>query len=53
MLDFPGYTTWNWFIGFKPGTLCAEELKKEVKCDFETEREQDFRDIDLLGLCNL
>ena len=50
---FPGYTRWGWFIGFKPGALCAEKLQKEVKCDFETELEQDFLDTEFAGLVQL
>lgn len=29
LIDFPGYTRWGWFIGFKPAALCAEKLQKK------------------------
>lgn len=38
-VDFPGYTRWGWFIGFKTCSLCAEILQKELKCDLEEEQE--------------
>lgn len=53
LMNFPGYTRWGWFIGFKLGALYAEKLEKEVRCDFETEREQDFLDTEFAGLVQL
>lgn len=53
LMVFPGYTRWGLFIGFKPGALCAEKLQEEVKCDFETEREQSFLDAESAELVQL
>lgn len=53
LMDFPGYTRWGWFIGFKPAALCAEKFQKNVKWDWETEQEQDFLDTEFAGLVQL